>query len=55
MNQVLGLSFHIDDRFATNPGRIVHRDQLIPLLARDILACRERDLSDALEDKGKTV
>lgn len=52
LNAVLGLSFHMDERFATNPGRIMGRDVLIPQLARVILEWRKQDLSDALEDVG---
>lgn len=30
--QALGQSWHHDDRFATNPSRVSHRDDLIPLM-----------------------
>lgn len=52
LNEILGLTLHTDRRFATNPGRIVNRDMLIPLLARVILEWKKRDLSDALEARG---
>ncbi|HWK37196.1 CaiB/BaiF CoA-transferase family protein [Sphingomonas sp.] len=50
--EVLGLPLAADERFATNPGRVAHRDALIPLLARAILDWRKQDLADALEAKG---
>lgn len=52
LNEVLGLSLHDDERFATNPGRIVNRDSLIPELARHVLRWRKQDLSHALEKRG---
>ncbi|AJP73649.1 CaiB/BaiF CoA transferase family protein [Sphingomonas hengshuiensis] len=49
---VLGLALADDARFATNPGRVGHRDALIPLLARAILDRGKAELYEALEKAG---
>jgi crotonobetainyl-CoA:carnitine CoA-transferase CaiB-like acyl-CoA transferase len=49
---VLGLTLAGDARFATNPGRVTHRDALIPLLTRAILDWAKADLYEALEAEG---
>jgi crotonobetainyl-CoA:carnitine CoA-transferase CaiB-like acyl-CoA transferase len=41
-----------DERFRTNPARVVNRAALIPLLERAMLGRRLRELSDALEAAG---
>jgi crotonobetainyl-CoA:carnitine CoA-transferase CaiB-like acyl-CoA transferase len=50
---ILGLAeVAVDERFRTNPARVVHRDALIPVLAQAI-GWRERDeFSDALQAAG---
>jgi crotonobetainyl-CoA:carnitine CoA-transferase CaiB-like acyl-CoA transferase len=50
---ILGLDgLAADERFRTNPARVVNRAALIPLLERAIRNRRRRDLSDALEAAG---
>lgn len=49
---VLGLDLAADSRFATNPGRVTHRDALIPQLARATLEWAKADLYEALEQAG---
>lgn len=41
-----------DDRFRTNPGRVVHRQLLLPLLEEKFALRARRELSDALEAAG---
>jgi crotonobetainyl-CoA:carnitine CoA-transferase CaiB-like acyl-CoA transferase len=41
-----------DDRFRTNPGRVVNRATLIPLLERAMLRRGRQELADALEAAG---
>ena len=50
--EVLALPLAGDERFATNPARITHRDAMIPILARAVLDWPKQDLADALEAKG---
>jgi crotonobetainyl-CoA:carnitine CoA-transferase CaiB-like acyl-CoA transferase len=47
---VLGLE--VDPRFATNPGRVTHRAELIPLLQEAIGGWAKSDLYEALEAEG---
>jgi crotonobetainyl-CoA:carnitine CoA-transferase CaiB-like acyl-CoA transferase len=47
---VLGLD--ADPRFATNPGRVTHRAELIPLLQEAIGGWAKSDLYEALEAEG---
>ena len=50
---VLGLDeLALDERFRTNPARVVNRDELIPLLDRAIQGRRLREFSKALEAAG---
>ena len=49
---VLGLPLASDARFATNPGRVANRAQLIPLVAGAIGGWRKADLAEALEARG---
>lgn len=49
---VLGLELAGDPRFATNPGRVTHRDALIPVLTRATLDRSKADLYEALEAAG---
>ena len=41
-----------DERFRTNPARVVHRDALIPLLAEAMRGRGRQELSEALEAAG---
>ncbi|HEY1604348.1 MAG TPA: CaiB/BaiF CoA-transferase family protein [Allosphingosinicella sp.] len=41
-----------DERFRTNPARVVHREALIPLLAEAIRRRAQQELSEALEAAG---
>ncbi len=41
-----------DERFRTNPARVVHRDALIPLLANAMARRSRQEFSDALEAAG---
>ena len=50
--RVLRLDLDEDARFTTNPGRITHRDALIPALARATLDWSKHDLAEALEVAG---
>lgn len=49
---VLRLEIASDERFATNPARVTHRDALIPLLTRATLEWAKADLYEALEAVG---
>ena len=50
---VLGLeTLARDERFRTNPGRVVNRSALIPVLAGAMLGRQLREISDALEAAG---
>ncbi|HEX8261586.1 MAG TPA: CaiB/BaiF CoA-transferase family protein [Allosphingosinicella sp.] len=50
---ILGLeSLARDERFATNPARVVNRAALIPILERAVRTRRRAELSDALEAAG---
>jgi crotonobetainyl-CoA:carnitine CoA-transferase CaiB-like acyl-CoA transferase len=41
-----------DERFRTNPARVVHREALIPLLAESMAGRRKAEFSEALEAAG---
>ena len=41
-----------DDRFRTNPGRVVHRETLLPLLEQRLAGRGRQELSEALEAAG---
>jgi crotonobetainyl-CoA:carnitine CoA-transferase CaiB-like acyl-CoA transferase len=41
-----------DERFRTNPARVVHRAELIPLLSQAIARRGQREFSEALEAEG---
>jgi formyl-CoA transferase len=47
--RVLGQSWNLDPRFATNPARVKHREQLVPLIAAALLNRRSHELAEALE------
>ena len=49
---VLGLALHEDARFATNPGRVTNRAELIPALAAAIARWPKAALYEALEAEG---
>jgi len=50
---ILGLQeLALDDRFRTNPGRVVNRSELIPILERAMLARGRAEISEALEAAG---
>jgi len=50
---ILGLAgLAEDERFRTNPARVVHRDTLIPILAEAIRTRGRREFSEALEAAG---
>ncbi|HEX5184858.1 MAG TPA: CaiB/BaiF CoA-transferase family protein [Allosphingosinicella sp.] len=51
--EILGLpELAEDDRFRTNPARVVHREALIPLLAEAMRHRRRQEFSEALEAAG---
>lgn len=50
--RVLDLPLDTDARFATNPARVVHRAELIPLLEQAIRSWRKADLAWRLEETG---
>jgi crotonobetainyl-CoA:carnitine CoA-transferase CaiB-like acyl-CoA transferase len=51
--EILGLpELAEDERFRTNPARVVHRDALIPLLAERITRRGRQEFSEALEAAG---
>jgi len=49
---VLGLPHGSEERFATNPARVIHRETLIPLLEAAIAKWTKADLYEALEAEG---
>ncbi len=50
---ILGLGeLALDERFRTNPGRVVHRAELIPILERAMLERGRVEFSDALDAAG---
>ncbi|KQM96755.1 CaiB/BaiF CoA transferase family protein [Sphingomonas sp. Leaf25] len=49
---ILGLDLHLDPRFATNPGRVVNRGALIPMVQAAVGGWRKAALTDALEAAG---
>ncbi len=50
--QALGQSWHHDDRFATNPSRVSHRDDLIPLMQTVFDSQNRAYWLDLLEKQG---
>lgn len=49
---LLGLDLAQDERFATNPARVVNRAVLIPLIERATRRWSKAELADALEEAG---
>ncbi|MEO0676263.1 MAG: CaiB/BaiF CoA-transferase family protein [Pseudomonadota bacterium] len=47
---VLGTAWHEDERFATNPARITHREILVPLITEVLTRWSRDDLLASLED-----
>ena len=52
LTEILSLDLTNDERFATNAGRVTHRDALLPILTRATLEWRKADLAAALENAG---
>ncbi len=52
LNEVLSLDLHKDARFASNAGRVSHRDVLIAAITRATLEWPKVDLANALEQRG---
>ncbi|PZQ49683.1 MAG: CoA transferase [Rhodovulum sulfidophilum] len=48
----LGLALHEDPRFATNPGRVAHRETVVPALAARIAALSRAEVLAAMEAAG---
>ncbi len=49
---ILGLALHLDPRFATNPGRVVHRAELVSAVQAAVGTWRKAALYEALEAAG---
>jgi formyl-CoA transferase len=47
--RVLGQSWNLDPRFATNPARVKHRELLVPMISACLLTRRSHELAEALE------
>ncbi len=50
--RVLGQDWSSDERFASNPARVKHRELLVPLITESLKAWRGPELAEALEAVG---